>query len=184
MKITQLLPTLSILIFLFASCKKKDETIYIDSTIKQSFNFREGSYWIYEDSATGKWDTFTVYSNTTSVKTDPPPDAPTKREDLKMETNFNGVSNSTYNLFLLLRQKSVSLYFDNLRIVFGTTTSGLSNSSAFSSIKIGSMTLDSIVTSNSGKSSCSIRRNIGAIRIHLENDTISKTWLLVKWKTL
>jgi hypothetical protein len=183
MKCTHLLSILLVSIFLYVGCKKEDKTVYIDPTIKQHFNFAEGSYWIYEDSATGKWDTFTVHSNSTSIKTDPPPDAATKREDLVMNTKFNDAFNSTYNLYIRLRGKSVGFYFDNLRIVFGATTSDLSNSGAYSSMQIGTTTIDSVVTSSFEKSSCSIHRDIGAVRIHLENDTISKTWMLVKWKT-
>jgi len=49
---------------LLAGSCKKHKYYYIDADIKQAFTtLKKGSYWIYEDSVTGKIDSFAIYAD-------------------------------------------------------------------------------------------------------------------------
>ncbi|PZF73849.1 hypothetical protein [Taibaiella soli] len=50
------------LLVLFAACKKNDDKQYIplNADLKKNYSFKEGSYWIYRDSLSGREDSFCV----------------------------------------------------------------------------------------------------------------------------
>jgi hypothetical protein len=61
------------IIIAFAACKKHDDKEYVplNTQLKNSYSFKEGSYWIYRDSLSGRTDSFYVtnYSNYNSTNT-------------------------------------------------------------------------------------------------------------------
>jgi len=64
----KLIPAFFILFsFAFWGCHKKEESkvtyAKIDEGLKKAFNFKQGSYWIYRDSLTGRIDSFITVAN-------------------------------------------------------------------------------------------------------------------------
>lgn len=61
-----LLITLAALM-LVLGCKKKDNTHYLPDDFKRNFSFKEGSFWIYRDSISGREDSCFVTHNSLSI---------------------------------------------------------------------------------------------------------------------
>ncbi len=74
---------------LFASCNPVKKHTYLGGDIKADFGFREGTYWVYVDSATGATDSVWVTSINTDVVTIPET-GETERMTVSLKHNYNG----------------------------------------------------------------------------------------------
>jgi hypothetical protein len=173
-------------VVLAMSCRKKDETVYINPELKKHFSFKKGSYWIYRDSLTGGLDTFTTYDNNNYIsRAEPPyPESPTERHIDYISCNcFDDVaSKEVFSYQIELSNSSCLILFPKLNMGLGMNYDGLTNPDLFKSFTFGHFVFDSVFESKSDSSACYSRKDIGLIKIRIMKESIKRVWELQQWK--
>lgn len=170
---------LTIIISLFFSCKKKDDTRRIDPELLKLFSFEKGTYWIYEDTATGSLDTFRVIDRSTSITTTEPPFAPASTE--RHTVSITCKTNALYSYNIQIEGKNILVLFDKLIMGFGV---GFPDSSLLTFIYYKNLKFDSVAVSSYDQDNVICAKSkLGLVKMHFRHkyDTISRTWILRYW---
>ncbi|MCF8449733.1 MAG: hypothetical protein K9G49_07675 [Taibaiella sp.] len=170
---------------MFEACKKEDKVDRISSELKKRFTFKKGSYWIYKDSITGRYDTFTVTAFSNAIGNEPN----------YIESQVSSIRSSRSDSFSF----NVNLTGSYLRILFQTfnIASGVSypyqkQYKIYEKYHIDGSDFDSVVeryfaSSDGGwdsRSSCFIKTDIGFVKMRFVTDSINNIWELKEWKIL
>ncbi len=160
----------TVLMLLFQSCKKKDETAYINPELKKHFNFQKGSYWIYRDSLTGDIDTLMVSGTATSITERDPGRSifliERQRSDLwfrKFQPFLTG--------YLELTDNSILYVFPSKKYGFGTGIESFSDPTRLQSYTLNGIFFDSVVKIQPDSNVFYVRKDIGLVKMRFVLDT-------------
>jgi hypothetical protein len=163
------------------SCKKQDNTAYINPELKKHFNFKEGSYWIYRDSLTGSMDTFTVYNNITTITERDPYRSETLIEIQRIELRCSKDPDILSGYFSLMNN-SATYIFPHFKYGTGVNYEYFSDPTRLMIHSSNGISFDSVVQITPDSSTFYIKKDIGFVKLRLMKDTIRKVWELQQWK--
>ncbi|MBX2904635.1 MAG: hypothetical protein KF744_01265 [Taibaiella sp.] len=167
-----------LVICVLSACKKKDETVYIDPVLLRNCSFGEGTYWVYEDTATAATDTFRVTGRGTRIATDEPPNPPVSRQIHTVSVSCG--SNWQYSYTIQLGEKGGQIIFEYPLKGFGI---GAGENAAGETITHGANTFDSVFACTYGHYNIIyFRKKLGIVKMQFAQDTAPKTLVLKTWK--
>lgn len=185
---------------MLAACNKGDDKPYIplNTQLKNSYSFKEGSYWIYKDSITGRRDSFFVDyyqyiksvdqggSNTEKINLvikDYPIDTPLSDSSSWLFTLLNGETMALQYQHLISPNEFFIITYLNYGYPFvtGYNPDHSLYTLVYPSLLINNQSYTNVARLISGADSYYMRDSIGFVKINMHYQSIRVLWELQRY---
>lgn len=179
-------------ICLLGCTRPEKPNLGLDETVGSMVNFKPGSYWIMQDSASGRVDSFVVYAN--GVSNTETSDYHYDRRDIGISEyvnpnaeichfEINQLEGNRVRFYFRILPNNAHSFYDFIKMGQGiyfqpAIMNGVKYETTYTSTTPGSSNATYNLIDTLG---ATLAPQIGLLRIHADIDTYKHTWLLAKY---